>query len=345
MSSNGIKILQSLHALGGRAALADLHGAYSYGALASGALRVSSAIQAVRVAPSDGRPPRIAYMCPRDNTYVQSQLATWHYGGIGVPIAEGYPPSEIEYILRDCGVSAVLSDATRAEALAPVAAALGIPCVNVDRLTPTGKVLSDLNVTATGENPPAPFPAGMDGAILIYTSGTTGRPKGVLTTHAALSAQVNALRLAWDWTPQDHIYSVLPLHHVHGVVALLNSALWSGAVCEIAHKFSATDTWAALTRLPDSPAGQLTLFMAVPTVFAMLLDAFDKQPVEIQERWRAALRPEVSKIRLMVSGSAALPQSVADRWLAVTGHRLLERYGECVCDIYTESSNANRSLN
>lgn len=326
-------MLQNLSALGSRAALVDLHGAYSYAALASGAVRVSTALHAARLAkPLDGRPPRIAYMCPRDNTYVQSQLAAWHYGGIGVPIAEGYPVAEIEYILRDCGVSAILSDVSGLKILKAITRTLNIPCVKVDGLVPSGSVLSELPATRPTDAPPQPFSvpaAGPQerGALIVYSSGTTGRPKGVLTSHAALSAQINALRTAWTWTPQDHIYSVLPLHHVHGVVGILNSALWSGAVCELAARFSATDTWSALTRSPGDANGQLTLFMAVPTVYAMLLDTFEKQTQETQTRWRAALYPDVSQIRLMVSGSSALPQSIADRWFHVTGHRLLERYG------------------
>ena len=308
----GARFCQNLRALAGRPSIVDAHGAYSYGALAaaSGSLAASLAAS-LPASRADARPPRIAYMCSRDNTYVQAQLAAWASGSIGVPIAENHPPSEIEYVLRDCGASVVLADAAKGAVIGPVAALLGIPHLPVGRLVPCAPSLVALRASATGAAlPTAPARSGSfapdDGALLIYTSGTTGRPKGVLTTHAALDAQVTALTRSWAWTPADHIYSVLPLHHVHGVVALLNSALWSGAVCEIvrarlpphflsrvrpqprssppptraqATKFSATETWAALTRAPDSPQGQLTLFMAVPTVYAMLLEAFDKMPV------------------------------------------------------------------
>jgi malonyl-CoA/methylmalonyl-CoA synthetase len=277
-------------------------------------------------------------MCPRDNSYVQSQLATWHLGYIGVPIAENYPASEIEYVLKDCGVSLVLTDASKAAAIGPVASALQLPMIEVSRLTPCGPNLEALVKNAPAASAAAapapshpeaqPWQDGADGgAILIYTSGTTGRPKGVLTTHRGLQRQVTALTEAWEWVSDDHIYSVLPLHHVHAVVAILNCALWSGAVCELAPRFLAADTWAALTRPAGHPQGQLSVFMAVPTVYAKLLEHYDAQTPDTQAAWRAALRPPASRMRLMVSGSAALPQSIASRWAEVSGHTLLERYG------------------
>ena len=237
--SAGRRLLTNLRALGSRPALVDVHGAYTYEKLSASSESLAASLSAsIPTLRADARPPRVAYMCPRDSTYVQSQLATWSTGSIGVPIAENYPASEIEYVLRDCGASVVLSDASKGELIGPVAEALGIPRLAVSRLAPCAPSLSALLAAAPAglAPPPATHFAPDDGALLIYTSGTTGRPKGVLTSHRALNAQVTALTSAWGWSPADHIYSVLPLHHVHGVVALLNSALWSGAVCEIVRK-------------------------------------------------------------------------------------------------------------
>ena len=55
-------------------------------------------------------------------------------------------------------------------------------------------------------------------AMIIYTSGTTGRPKGVVTTHQIIGAQIASLVSAWGWTPADRLLLVLPLHHVHGII-------------------------------------------------------------------------------------------------------------------------------
>jgi malonyl-CoA/methylmalonyl-CoA synthetase len=337
---SGPTVVSRLAARGSAPALIDAFGAYRYSALVAHSCALAQRIShLVPAAATQARPPRVAYMCPRDSTYVQSQLATWHLGYIGVPIAENYPASEIEYVLRDCGVSLVLADATKSSAIGPVAAALQLPLLEVPRMPPCGATLAALLAATAAAAPEAlapllpeaaaqPWGGGADGgAILIYTSGTTGRPKGVLTSHRALQRQVTALTEAWAWTAADHTYSVLPLHHVHAVVAILNSALWSGAVCELAPRFLAADTWAALTRPPGAPGGQLSVFMAVPTVYAKLLEHYDAQAPDTQAAWRAALRPPHSALRLMVSGSAALPQSIAQRWAEVSGQFLLERYG------------------
>ena len=53
-------------------------------------------------------------------------------------------------------------------------------------------------------------------AMMLYTSGTTGRPKGVVTTHRNIVAQVESLVEAWEWVPDDRTLLALPLHHVHG---------------------------------------------------------------------------------------------------------------------------------
>src|SRR3989449_7652457 len=66
-------------------------------------------------------------------------------------------------------------------------------------------------------------------AMIVYTSGTTGKPKGVVTTHANIAAQVTSLVTAWEWRAGDWILLVVPPHHVHGNVNVLPCALWGRA--------------------------------------------------------------------------------------------------------------------
>jgi malonyl-CoA/methylmalonyl-CoA synthetase len=153
--------------------------------------------------------------------------------------------------------------------------------------------------------------------MILYTSGTTGRPKGVVSTHGNIEAQVTALVAAWGWQTDDAILNVLPLHHVHGIVNVLTCALWSGASCEILPKFDPATVWERLA------GGQLTLFMAVPTIYARLIQYWEAAPAAEQQRLSAGC----AKLRLMVSGSAALPISRLKEWRRISGHTLLERYG------------------
>ena len=154
-------------------------------------------------------------------------------------------------------------------------------------------------------------------AMILYTSGTTSKPKGVVTTHAHIAAQVESLVRAWEWQASDRIPLFLPMHHIHGIINVTGCALWAGASIEPFAKF---DQPAILARVQ---ADAYTLFMAVPTIYVKLIQALEAAaPAE-----RAALVGGFRRLRLMVSGSAALPASVHEQWTALTGQKLLERYG------------------
>jgi malonyl-CoA/methylmalonyl-CoA synthetase len=139
----------------------------------------------------------------------------------------------------------------------------------------------------------------------------------VVTTHGNIEFQVKTLVEAWEWNTDDHILNILPLHHVHGIINVLSCALWSGARCEFLPKFDAGTVWEKLS------GGQLTRFMAVPTIYYKLIAHWEKASEPDQVRLSAGAR----QLNLMVSGSAALPVPTLERWRELTGQTLLERYG------------------
>ena len=114
---------------------------------------------------------------------------------------------------------------------------------------------------------------------------------------------MTALIDAWKWSKEDKILHVLPLHHVHGVVNALGCPLMSGAECEFVYPFNAARTWERLA------SGDLTVFMAVPTIYHKLIQEYERMSAETQREMSEC----VSALRLMVSGSAALPPSVLTR--------------------------------
>ncbi len=151
-----------------------------------------------------------------------------------------------------------------------------------------------------------------------------------MSTHANIEAQVLSMIQPWGWTEKDHILHVLPLHHVHGIVNVLACPLWAGALCEMMEKFDSKAVWQRFVK-----GDGLTLFMAVPTIYgthqdrsltgyvARLIQEYEHMsPAEQREATEACKR-----LRLMVSGSAALPESIMKRWEQISGHILLERYG------------------
>jgi malonyl-CoA/methylmalonyl-CoA synthetase len=283
-------------------ALSDDTGAWTYAELLDASRRVAGGLLDGR---SDLAEARVAYLVPPGRTHVAVQWAIWRAGGIAVPLATSHPERELAYTLADAGVTTAVADRTSAERLEPLAREGGI------RFVPAEPLLAA---------PPAPALPAVDSgrrALMIYTSGTTGRPKGVITTHAALQAQIATLVEAWGWTAADRILHVLPLHHVHGIVNVLSCGLFSGATVEFLTPFEPAAAW---DRLAGGPP---TLFMAVPTIYHRLVAAWDAADGATRRRWSDGARA----LRLMVSGSAALPVGVLTRWRELTGHTLLERYG------------------
>ena len=273
----------------------------AYAELLEASARIAAALLAGR-AELDGA--RVAFLVPPGWEYVAVQWGVWRAGGIAVPLAVSHPEAELEYVVQDADAETVIAHADFAEVLRRVAERNGRRFLTTDEAVS----FDPLPLPDIAEDRPA---------MIVYTSGTTGKPKGVVTTHANLRAQVTALVEGWGWTADDRTLLVLPLHHVHGIVNVLSCALWSGAVCEILPRFDADETWRVIE------SGRLTLFMAVPTVYRRLIAAFE----DADEERRARMVEGCRRMRLMVSGSAALPVQMLERWREISGHTLLERYG------------------
>lgn len=266
--------------------------------------RSSAAASTLLKGAADLDEARVAFLISPGIDHVVVQWGIWRAGGIAVPLALAHPEPELEYTIADSDASIVVVDAAMADRVAAIASRRRL------RLLTTSELATD----AGGE---APYVAPGRRALMLYTSGTTSRPKGVVTTHANIAAQVQALVQAWEWTGQDRILHFLPLHHIHGVINVLSCCLWSGAVCEFLPRFEPAAVWDRLVQ------GNLSLFMAVPTIYAKLIAAWEEAPADRRQQWSEGAR----RLRLMVSGSAALPVSVLEKWRDMTGHTLLERYG------------------
>ncbi len=283
-----------------RLAVVDDRGSFSYRDLLAASNRVAAAL----AAPLDGA--RVAILIPPGFRFVAAQWGIWRAGAVAVPLALSHPQAELAYVLDDCGIETAIVDPELASRLEPLAASRGLKLLAVEDALARAGAPVDSDVVEPER-----------GANILYTSGTTGKPKGVVLSHGNLRAQVEALLEAWRWSAEDRILEVLPLHHVHGLINIIACALWSGATCEILPRFDAERVWDRIA------SGKLTLFMAVPTIYVRLIKAWEAAGAERREQLSRA----ASELRLMVSGSAALPVPVLERWREITGHVLLERYG------------------
>lgn len=316
---NQTPVFTKAEAFGEKIAIVDSSGKHSYKQLYCNSLGLAGRISAALKSDFGGLDgTRISFLCANDASYTVAQWAAWMSGGTAVPLYRKHPLSELEYIISDSQSSLLVAAHPYAQTLEPLAQKLGLPCLT---LPPTSN-LDALNGTDT-EKETAITDWTDRPAMIIYTSGTTGRPKGVLHTHSSIQAMVQCLVSEWAWSKDDVILHTLPLHHVHGIVNKLLCPLWVGATCIMLPEFQPQKVWEMLL---SSKAPVVNVFMAVPTIYAKLIHYYDQhftQP-HVKDFVKAVCK---ERIRLMVSGSAALPLPTLQRWEEITGHTLLERYG------------------
>jgi len=247
---------------------------------------------------------RVGYMVNPGFDYVKVQWGIWQAGGVAVPLCLTHPLPSLQYVIEDTNATIVVVSPEYAPILDELCREKSIRLVVLgSESLQENVVLPKIDVSRRG--------------LILYTSGTTNKPKGVVTTHKNLEAQVSTLIKAWEWTTADHIICVLPLHHVHGIINVVSCSLLSGATCEFLPSFSAEGIFNLFLQ------GKLNLFMAVPTIYFKLIAHWESQSKEVQKELTDCMK----KFRLMVCGSAALPVTVMDKWQHISGQILLERYG------------------
>jgi len=300
-SPSTLPLIQRALKQGDRLAIIDRAGRHSYTDLVTAADRITSCLL-------NGRPDlgeaRVAFMVPPSLEYTAVQWGIWQAGGVAVPLCPSHPLPEIEHIIRDTKAEMVLSHPDFQSPLRSLGHSPKVRFLLTSEATKATKC-------------PVPEVTSDRRAMILYTSGTTSKPKGVVTTHGNILAQITSLTDAWEWTADDRVLHVLPLHHTHGIVNVLLCALWAGAACEMLPCFDGEAVWSRFVH------SDLTLFMAVPTIYVKLIAVWEKATREEQQ----VLSKACAKMRLMVSGSAALPTAVFKRWQVISGHTLLERYG------------------
>ncbi|KAL2840869.1 hypothetical protein BJY01DRAFT_236572 [Aspergillus pseudoustus] len=260
---------------------------------------------------------RIAYLVPNGYDYVVTQWAVWAAGGVSVPLCTSHPVQELLYTIGDSDPSLVILHPTFSKFETPLREGSPNPTRAFMALTPFTQA-ADSSAVQIPEFTDKYFPERR--ALMIYTSGTTSNPKGCVTTHKTITFQAQSLIEAWNYEPSDHLIHVLPLHHIHGIINGLVATLLSGATVEMHPKFDPATIW---TRWQTQ--GSSTMFFAVPTIYSRLVDYFEMHIRGTEQE--TAARAGASALRLLVSGSAALPTPIKTKFAAITAQTLLERYG------------------
>lgn len=278
---------------------------------------------------------RVGIVAKPSAEFVASVLGTWLSGGVAVPLALSYPEAELLHVMNDSDVSIVLSTEDHQELMQTVASKSAaqfslIPSVPSVTLRTTADDPESEQSNANTALKEFEIPTKIEeenAALIIYTSGTTGKPKGVIHTHRSVLAQVQTLTEAWEYTSSDHFLHCLPLHHVHGLFNALFAPMYAGATVEFLPKFSVSGIWQRWRESYPTDGtkvdGAVTVFTGVPTMYTRLIQGYEAMDPDVQ----AVSASAASKLRLMMSGSSALPYPVMQQWETITGHRLLERYG------------------
>lgn len=270
-------------------------------------LAASSAVAASLLYGSvDLKEARVAFQAPAGFSYFAIQWGIWRAGGVAVPLSVSATRTELEHALVDSEASHVIVIERSFVHFESLTRNEHLRLIVFEEINP-GSICPFLEINPSRR------------AMILYTSGTTNKPKGVVTTHANIQAQIEMLVNAWEWNSGDSIPLFLPMHHIHGIINIGSCALWSGAFVEAFPKFEME------TILDRVAAGAYSVFMAVPTIYVKLIEAL--QSATLANDLRDKIIGGFSAMRLMISGSAALPASVHETWTALTGQRLLERYG------------------
>ena len=302
-------------------AMIDEHGTHTYGELSVKSRLVALALEN-ELSFDPNRSKNVSFLCGNNSSFVDALWGIWRQGSVAVPLCRTQPPHSLEYYIKDSSSDAVITTKEFVDKIYPCLKGTNTKLLLLEEiLSPViGKNRKNVSIDIFDDN----LYDENSNAMMIYTSGTTGVPKGCVLTHKNLIYQINSMLDAWGWCEQDCILHVLPLHHTHGMINCLLCPLAVNAKILMLPKFDAKTVWEIF--LDDKSHNKdVSVFMAVPTIYAKLIQEYHNMGDEIDHR--EVKEMITSKIRLMVSGSAHMPDSVLESWKRITGYTLLERYG------------------
>jgi len=251
------------------------------------------------------RGDRVGIALPNGLPTIVSFLAA-STAGTAAPLNPGYKEDEFRFYLEDTGARVLLLPPDGAEE-ARRAAGDQVPILTVE-MDASG-VVSLRGVAGTGSAEP---PSIDDVALILHTSGSTGRPKRVPLSHANLSISAGNVARSYALTSDDVSLCVMPLFHVHGLVASTLATLATGGTVVVPSKFSPLSFW----RVARDHG--VTWYSAVPTLHQLLLARVEAG---------AAKPAGAEKLRFIRSCSASLPPQVMHDLESAFGAPVLEAYG------------------
>jgi acyl-CoA synthetase (AMP-forming)/AMP-acid ligase II len=281
-------------------ALPDHNLRITYGQLRDQVTGMAGALAAAGITRGD----RVGMALPNGLPTIVAFLAAAE-AGTAAPLNPGYKEEEFRFFLEDTSAKVLLLPPDGLDEARKAAGDVPILTVDMDAsgtLTLGGKPLGGS----------VPSPAIDDVALILHTSGSTGRPKRVPLSHANLTISAHNIAATYQLTPDDVSLCVMPLFHVHGLVASTLATLASGGTVVVPSKFSPLSFWRVAREYGA------TWYSAVPTIHQLLLARVEPG---------AAKPAGAEKLRFIRSCSASLPPQVMHDLESAFGAPVLEAYG------------------
>jgi long-chain acyl-CoA synthetase len=230
--------------------------------------------------------------------YIAALLAVWKAGKTAVPLNYLLPPADLGFIIKDSGMSGLVSSQFFSQALSaikPLFGANGVILMADDPqiMAPSGALLQSQY---------------RDPALYLYTSGTTGKPKGVILTHDNLLANVQSCQRAGDFDSRDGFLCLLPFFHTYAITGTFLLPLLSGSKMVLVDRFHPVKVLGLIQQ------HKVSVFLAIPSMFRVLAATdgnFD-----------------FSSVRFPISGGEPLPNATAEAFEKRFKVPIYEGYGQ-----------------
>jgi acyl-CoA synthetase (AMP-forming)/AMP-acid ligase II len=259
-----------------------------------------------------GRGDRVAIVLP-NGPEMASAFVSIAAGTTTAPLNPGYRRKEYDFYLEDLGAKALVVERGSESEAIDSARSLGIAVLVLS--VPDGAPAGQFELKADPDVPlERSAPAGSAGpddvALVLHTSGTTSRPKIVPLLHRNVCASARNIRTTLRLTPDDRCMNVMPLFHIHGLMAPVLASLSAGASVACTPGFNALKFFSWLDEI------QPTWYSAVPTMHQALLSRAGRNEESVAR----------ARLRFIRSSSASLPPQVLAKLEDTFGVPVVEAY-------------------
>lgn len=257
-----------------------------------------------------GANDRVAIVLPNGPEMATSFIAS-AIGATAAPLNPAYKEAEFEFYLSDLNPKAVIVDADLDSPVREVARRLRFPIIDlvVEAGSPAGQF--DLYFGDMPKVDSAAAVSASDTALVLHTSGTTSRPKLVPLSQSNLCASATHVARTLSLTEEDHCLNVMPLFHIHGLVAAVLASLKAGACVTCTPVFNAMKFFAWMSAVTPN------WYTAVPTIHQAILDRAKRNKGVV----------DGIELRFIRSSSSSLPPQVMLRLEQTFSCPVIESYG------------------